>query len=39
MLTICQKASAWPVYRKLGNIAKRRDRQVEIEDTPLENES
>ena len=34
MLTICQKASAWPVYHKLGNIAKWRDRQVEIEDTP-----
>ena len=38
MLTICQKASAWQVYLKKGNIARRRDRQVEIEDTPLENE-
>ena len=38
MLIIFQKnecASAWPVYLKQGNIAKRRVRQV---DPPLENE-
>ena len=37
MLTICQKASAWQVYLKKGNIAKGRVFQVEIGDPPLEN--